>query len=226
MPLPQAFLSLLRDPGPGLVFGPNHAAGLGRRALPAPHHFGAPAGWFARRSLRSMCRAGGTLEELADFFDAHNGISLCVRQSPENASQPALAFLPLSAWDQATATALANNEGRLFRGLDAIYTPGDFRVIASCPSEGTLLTVLLKQGADESARPGAIYYVSMKPVCDPLFPFAPGINALCDALANNPAGVFARLGYLPSVRDGSGAPHPDPVESYVPDVRSHPDFAG
>jgi hypothetical protein len=225
--VPHSFQTLLRDPDPGLVFSANDAAGVGRRSYSTPHTVAPRAGWLARRALKALVGSGGdALQDLRDFFEAHDGLSLCMCKDPAHPGgiRAALSFLPVSAWDAATATAEFNDDGHLFAGLEDIYRRGRFKIIASSPNEGTLLTVLLEDGYDAQAKAGAIYYLSLRPACERLFPFAPRLNVLLERLAANPAGFLHALGFTGRVKGLDGMTHPDLIETYVADVRARADF--
>lgn len=224
--IPLSFQTLLSDPAPGLVFSANEQAGLGRRAYPAPHIVADPAGWSARRTLRLLAKPSGPLEDVHAFFGAHDGLSLCVCEDRTNRgpSRAALSFLPVAAWDAATITAEGNDDGRLFAGLDEIYRHDSYRVIASSPSESTLLTLLLADGDHPQAKAGSIFYLSMRPVCERIFPLATSLGELLAKIAANPAGFVHSLGFTGRVAGMDGRIYDDLIESYVPDVRQQADL--
>lgn len=171
-----------------------------------------------------MLRGGqGALGELFEFVCSHDGVSLCLTPDGTNATagRAALSFLPFRAWDEATDTAEWNDDGRLLHGLDEVYRPGGYLVIGSSPNEGTLLTVLLEDGEHPLAKAGALYYLSLRPVCDRTAPLAPSMNALLERIAHNPAGFFHSIGFTGRATAVDGSTHSVGIESYVPDIRGH-----
>lgn len=206
MSIPTSFLALTNHPAPGLHFPAHEAADRDEYVLPAPHAFADPANGSQLEELRKRTAACPTLQtELLDFYTRWNGAALCCLPDPlSGAPASALTILPIEAWDKATEPFTTDDLGWMLDGLEDMYVPGRFFVIAVSPSEGTHLVLFTEGLFEGESLAGKVFYLSMDPVLGATEPVANSFNSLLDEFATDPAGFLERIGYCHAVMGKSG----------------------
>ncbi len=218
MSIPTSFLALTNHPAPGLHFPAIEWAERDEFVVPAPHRFGDPADETRLEELRKRTAACPALQtDLLDFYTRWNGASLCCLPDLLNGeATAALNILPIEDWDEATDD--------LLEGLEDIYIPGTYFVLAASPQEGTQLTLFTEGMLEGEPLAGKVFYLSMDPVLGPTEAVASSFNDLLDRFASNPAGFLEHIGYSHIVSGKSGI-FGAVADRYLPDCGPYLDKA-
>ena len=222
MALPSQLQSLLAHPAPGILFGAHERAGIPERIRPTRHAAKPPARPADLEELRAaLAHAPEVLAQWLPFHQACDGFELCILPDSMNGvEEPALSLLSIQDSEAITRTYEPEGEmAWLTEEIPDLYTPGNFRIIASSPSEGTTLTLGLQGELDGKPLAGRIFYLAMDPVCD--FDLFPSLTALLDAMSSDPGALIKDLGYCAAAVGASGI-YGDPPERYFPDIRNDP----
>ncbi|MCC6968784.1 MAG: hypothetical protein IT434_01050 [Phycisphaerales bacterium] len=218
-----AIESLMGDPAPGLVFGVHERAKLPRRAHPSRHAWGSEVTTAERKELIALTAGSPELADLLDVYERSNGVHLFYLKCP-NCDEPhwGLTLLPISEWATATAVWQAGGDcASLMEGCD-LYHKGQWRVIASMPSEEMHLVQFFSGEHDGEKLAGKIYCIGLDGYLGFQEEVAPNLSSLMQDIAQDPAAFFDRLGFGWTVEVDEGC-FGDPIEQYIADVRGHPD---
>ena len=216
---------LMAHPAPGIVFGEHERAKLPRRAYPSRHAWGSAMTADERQELIGLVADSPQLADLLALYDRSNGVQLFYLKCP-HCDDPhwALSFLPVSAWAEATAQWQDDGDcAPIMEGCE-LFTHGQWRVIASMPSEAMHLVQFFsgEHGGEQLA--GKIFCIGLDGYLGFEEEVAPSLSALIDEIKRDPAAFFDRLGFAWMVDTGEGC-FGDEIEQYIADVRGHPDAA-
>lgn len=217
--------TLLAHPAPGLVFGPHKRAMLARRAHASRHERGGVMSSAERQELDRLVGGRPELADLRELYECFDGARLFSLKCPR-CDDPhwGLSLLPVSEWDAATGRWRAGGECASFMEECTLYTRGEWRVIAATANEGMSLVQFFSGERDGESLAGRIFCIGLDGVLGFEEEVAGSLSAMMDEMVRDPAAFFGRLGFCWSVESDHGC-FGDPVESYVADVRGHPDAA-
>ena len=224
MPLPAQLESLASHPAPGLVVTSHERPGAPACILPTSHHVQPPASPDDLAAFRAAAaHAPEALAEWLPFYEACDGFYLCMLHDELNdEALPAFALLTIAESIELTRRHEPGGEAAwLVEDMADIYTPGNFRIVAYSPEEGTMLALALGGEIDGQPIAGKLFYLSMDPILDSYEPLFPSLTALLDRLRDDPAGLLAELRFSPIFKH-QGALNAGAIVGYVPDCRNDP----
>jgi hypothetical protein len=217
--------TLLSHPAPGVVFSEHDRAGVPCRAHPSRHQWRGVLNSEDRATLDRLVGGNPALSDLKTVYERSDGVDLFYLKCP-NCDEPhwALSLLPVSQWHAATAQWKDDgNCAWLMKGGD-LYQHGEWRVIASMPSEEMRLVQFFSGEFEGKPLAGRIYCIGLDGYLAFDEEVAPNLSALLEDLLRDPAAFFERVGFSWTVDTGEGH-YGDPIDGYVADVRGHPNGA-
>jgi hypothetical protein len=225
MAIPARFEALLRDPAPGLRFPPHaRVPGSTERVRYAPHMMQPPASAAELATLRARCGASPrVLGELLEFYKRWNGVDLCCLKHILSDVRVGALCIPSITEMEAENSEVADSSW-LFDGLEDVFVPGNYVVIAHNNSEGTRLLLMLRGQHEGWALEGRVLYLAADPVLSFTEPLAESFFGLIGRFAADPSGFLHHIGYCNAIEDAEGRMYGDVATGYIPDVRGLPNL--
>jgi hypothetical protein len=204
------------------VFPAHKWAPAPERAYATPHRAARGPSRAETAELARLAGSGSTeLAALVEVYSQHNGAELCLLQDGLNQREvAALTLLPIQQWEEATEPWRDGEIAEFMEGCE-LYRSGTWRVVAQLPSEDQSLVTFFGGVCRGEPLAGKMFCIGL----DGLLGFeellAPDFGAFIQEFTSNPAAVFERIGFCWYVKGKDGT-YGDPIEGYVPDVRTHP----
>jgi hypothetical protein len=216
---------LMAHPAPGLVFGTNEQANLPRRAYPTHHAWGGVMSEQERRELTTLVAGSVQLGDLLELYQRANGVHFFYLKCP-HCDEPhwALSLLPVSDWSAATSEWKPGGDCAYFMEGCDLYSHGEWRVIASTPSESMRLVQFFSGEHRGEQLAGKIFCIGLDGYLGFEEEVAPSLSALMQEITRDPVAFFNRIGFGWSVGTDLGC-FGDTMEQYIPDMRDHPNAA-
>jgi hypothetical protein len=222
--IPSSFEAFLAHPAPGLHFPAHPHSRTAEYVTPAPHDIRPPASAELLGRVEAEVTAPAVRRELLDFYGRWNGVGLlCLPDLLNDIPRaPALAILSVEESAELTEDLESAESSFMFEGLEEMYRPGSYRVVAAHGSEGTRL-VLFTEG-EYKGRPlaGKMFCVALDPVLGFTDVVAESFMGFLDAVARDPIAFLEHIGYCYTAVSRSGEYWGAEPDQYLPDVRGLP----
>ena len=217
--LPREFLSLLAHPDPALHYPAHDKAQLPSGYQRVAHERSGGAGAEDLARLRAWAGEDRRLQELVAFHEQCDGaeIGCPLDDSAAIADDAALAVLSIADSDDETED-LPIDFDFLIDDMEDIYFEGNYRIVATSPTESCMLAVVKQASWEGADLSGNVLYLAMDPALDFIEPVAPSFGAMLQQLAADPAAFLSRIGYCAKAQGSDGRIYGRRPDRYVADV--------